>query len=31
VDAVGSVEGPVASFCKYVDEPAGSGALDLIS
>jgi hypothetical protein len=31
VDAAGSGAGPVVSSCKYGDEPAGSGATELVS
>jgi hypothetical protein len=30
VDLVGSGQGPVAGCCEYDDEPAGSGATELI-
>jgi hypothetical protein len=30
VDPAGSGYGPVAGFCKYGDEPSGSGAAELI-
>jgi hypothetical protein len=30
VDLVGSGQGPVAGSCEYDDEPAGSGATELI-
>jgi hypothetical protein len=31
LDSTGSGQGPVACCCKYDDEPAGSGATDLVS
>jgi hypothetical protein len=31
VDSVSSGQGPVAGSCKYSDEPAGSGATDLVT
>jgi hypothetical protein len=30
VDPVGSGQGPVAGSCEYGDEPAGSGATELV-
>jgi hypothetical protein len=30
VDLFGSGEGPVACSCEYGDEPAGSGATELV-
>jgi hypothetical protein len=31
VDPVGSGQGPVAGCCEYGDEPAGSGATELVT
>jgi hypothetical protein len=31
VDPVGSEYGPMTVSCKYGDEPAGSGAMELVS
>jgi hypothetical protein len=31
VDPFGSGQGPVSGSCEYGDEPAGSGAIELVS